>query len=195
MKTTSRRTIVAMVWACLILPAKASPGARRIDGDHSSIHVHVHKSGLFSAFGHDHDIEATIESGEMTEAGAASVEIRVDARKLHVLDQDDSADTRAEVQKTMLGPRVLDAERYPEIHFRSTAVKPEGTDHWLVTGDLDLHGQTHPVTVDVTLKNGLYNGTAILKQTMFGITPVTIAGGAVRVKDDLKIDFQIAVDK
>ena len=102
MKTTSRRTIVAMVWACLILPAKASPGARRIDGDHSSIHVHVHKSGLFSAFGHDHDIEATIESGEMTEAGAASVEIRVDARKLHVLDQDDSADTRAEVQKTML---------------------------------------------------------------------------------------------
>jgi polyisoprenoid-binding protein YceI len=72
-------------------------------------------------------------------------------------------------------------------------VEFRGADHWLVSGNLDLHGQTQPIAVDVTLKDGLYKGSAILKQTKFGITPVTVAGGTVKVKDDLKIEFHIVV--
>jgi len=63
----------------------------------------------------------------------------------------------------------------------------------VVSATLDLHGQTHPVTVEVTRKDGLYRGSATLKQTASGITPVAIAGGTVRVKDDLKIEFEIAL--
>lgn len=195
MANTSRRAIAAVLWAWLIVPTAARPDGRAIDATRSSVHVHVLKSGLFSAFAHNHDVEAPLESGEVKEDGTPSVELRVDARKLRVLDPEASADTRAEIQKTMQGPQVLDAERYAEIHFRSTKVQPAGADHWLVAGDLNLHGQTHPVTVDVTLKNGVYRGSATLKQTAFGITPVTIAGGTVKVKDDLKIDFQIAVSE
>ena len=46
----------------------------------------------------------------------ASVLMRV--RDAKVSDKD-----RAEIQKTMLGPEVLDVERYPEIVFRSTAAE------------------------------------------------------------------------
>jgi len=95
----------------------------------------------------------------------------------------------------MHGPQVLDADRYPEIHFRSTTVEPNGADHWRVSGNLDLHGQTHPVTADVTLKDGVYQGSAILKQTAFGITPVTVAGGTVKVKDEVRIEFQISLSQ
>jgi len=193
MTNTSHRAIAAVLWAWLIVPTASRPDGRAMDAAHSSIHVRVFKSGLFSAFAHNHDVQAPIDSGEVAEAGAPFVELHVDAQKLRVFDPEVSADTRAEIQKTMQGPQVLDAGRYPEIHFLSTTIQSAGTDHWLVTGNLDLHGQTHPITVDVTLKDGLYKGSATLKQTAFGITPVTVAGGTVKVKDDLKIDFQIAL--
>src|SRR5206468_47326 len=94
---------------------------------------------------------------------------------------------------TMLGPEVLDSERYSEILFRSTSVEPAGADRWKVRGDLTLHGQTHPVAVDVTRKDGHYLGYAVLKQTAFGIKPVSIAGGTIRVKDDVKVEFDIVM--
>jgi polyisoprenoid-binding protein YceI len=64
-----------------------------------------------------------------------------------------------------------------------------------VHGTLDLHGESHPVTVDVALKDGVYRGTATLKQTGFGIAPVSVAGGTVKVKDEVKVEFAIALVK
>ena len=183
------------IFACMTWAAAASTDGRVIDGAHSSLKIRVNKTGFFSAFGHNHEIEAPIESGEVAESDSPSVELRVNARELRVLDPEASADTRAQVQKTMLGPQVLDTEHFPKIHFQSTKVEAKGTDHWLVHGTLDLHGQSHPVTVDVALKDGVYRGTATLKQTEFGIKPVTAAGGTVKVKDEIKVEFEIALVK
>jgi polyisoprenoid-binding protein YceI len=183
------------IFASLTWAAAASTDGRVIDGAHSSLKIRVNKTGFFSAFGHNHEIEAPIESGEVAESGSPSVELRVNTRELRVLDPEASADTRAQVQKTMLGPQVLDTERFPKIHFQSTKVETKGTDHWLVHGALDLHGQSHPVTVDVSLKDGVYRGTGALKQTEFGIKPVTAAGGTVKVKDEVKVEFAIALVK
>ena len=193
MKKKPSQRITLIVWACIMLWSPASPAQRQIDTQKSSLRIHVSKSGLFSAFAHDHDIDAPIESGSVTENGTPAVEILVDTRKLRVLDPETSSDTRLEIQNTMLGPQVLETERYPELHFRSVTVRPVGTDRWIVTGTLDLHGQTHQVTVDVMRKDGLYRGSTTLKQTSFGMTPVTVAGGTVKVKDDLRIEFQIAL--
>jgi polyisoprenoid-binding protein YceI len=196
MNKSSRAIIAGLaVLGCVTWVAAAGPGPRAIDAAHSSLKVRVSKSGVFSAFAHNHEIEAPIESGEVTEAGNPSVGLRVDARKMSVLDPEASADTRSQIQKTMLGPQVLDTERFSEIHFQSTEVEPKETNHWLVHGTLDLHGQSHPVTVDVSLKDGVYRGTASLKQTDFGIKPVTVAGGTVKVKDEIKVEFAIALVK
>jgi polyisoprenoid-binding protein YceI len=194
-KISRALSAVVAIFACMTWAAAASAGGRLIDGAHSSLKVRVNKSGFFSAFAHNHEIEAPIESGEVAESGSLAVELRVDARKMRVLDPGASADTRAEVQKKMLGPQVLDTERFPEIHFQSTEVEAKGADHWLVHGTLDLHGQRHPVMVDVALKDGVYRGTASLKQTGFGITPVSVGGGTVKVKDEVKVEFEIALVK
>jgi polyisoprenoid-binding protein YceI len=95
----------------------------------------------------------------------------------------------------MQGPEVLDVGRFPEIHFQSTGAESRGTDRWVIQGNLDLHGQTHPISFEVTLKDGLYEGTAVLKQSEFGITPVRVAGGTVKVKDEIKVKFSIALQK
>ena len=58
-------------------------------------------------------------------------------------------------------------------------------------GDLTLHGVTQPVELPITLANGRYTGSVKLKQTDFGIAPVSIAGGTVKVKDVIEIVFEI----
>jgi polyisoprenoid-binding protein YceI len=187
--------IALMLWLPLSRLAAASSDAREVDGANSAMTVHVYKSGFLSAFGHNHEIQAPIQSGQVRESGSPSVEIRVDARKLRVLDPEVSDSTKAQIQETMLGTQVLDADRFQEIRFQSTGVERKGPDHWIVHGNLALHGRDHPIAFEVTLKDARYRGSAILKQTDFGITPVTVAGGTVKVKDEVKVEFDIALMK
>jgi polyisoprenoid-binding protein YceI len=161
-----------------------------IDAGKSVMTVRVYKAGLLSVAGHNHDIAAPIAGGAV-DAAAHHVELRANANALEVRDQDASDKDRAEIQKTMRGPQVLDAERYPEIVFRSTSAEGAGTGAWKVQGNLTLHGQTRTVAVDVRETNGHYVGTSRLKQTDFGIKPIKVAGGTVRVKDEVRIEFDI----
>jgi len=180
------RILIFTLLCCSLCLAQSAP----IDPVRSKITIHVDKTGLFSFAGDKHEIAAPILSGTVDEKPGV-VEFTIDARKLQVLDPQLEEKKKAEVQTTMLGPSVLYSTKYPEIRFHSTKVAPAGANAWNVSGDLTLHGQTHPVSVLVKKENGAYTGSAKLKQTAFGITPVTVAGGTVKVKDELKLEFEI----
>ena len=162
-----------------------------IDVNKSSLKIRVFKSGAFSAFAHDHEIQAPIEEGKIDSSASSSVQLRVDSRKMRVLDPEISADKRAEIQQTMEGTAVLDVAHFPEISYRSTAITKIGDDHWEVRGNLNLHGKDQLVVVSVSLDGGHYRGSASFKQSNFGISPIRIAGGTVKVKDEVKIEFDI----
>ena len=192
MKAKKALTTLAIA-GILITPEVARGEKRPIDVARSTMKVHVYRTGLFAAFAHDHEIEAPIARGEVESAAPASVWLEVDARKLRVLDPQLSEKKRAEVQSTMDGPKVLDSSRVPKIRFQSTELVQAGAGHWTLHRMLTLYGQTRPVAVDVTEKDGRYRGSATLKQRDFGITPVTIAGGTVRVKDEVRVEFEIVL--
>jgi len=195
MRLTRLAVVILAISSCLA-PANLSGQAKAIDANKSTLTVRVFKSGAFSAFAHDHEILAPIEEGKIQDDSAkASVQLRVDSRKMRVLDPETSADKRGEIQHTMQGASVLDVEKFPEISYQSTAVTSRGEDHWEVRGDLTLHGQKQAVAVQVSLQDGHYRGSASLKQTAFGITPIRIAGGTVKVKDEVKIEFDIVPAK
>ena len=177
----------------VLLSFTATPGAepRPIDVEHSTLTVFVYKSGLFSAFGDDHVIRAPIASGSISADVPFAVDVSVRSANLEVLDPKLAADKRSEVQTRMLGREVLDSAKFPDITFRSTAIEPAGADRWTVTGRLTIHGETQPATFSVVRKDGRYRGTASLKQRAFGIEPITVAGGAVKVKDEVKVEFDI----
>jgi len=178
----------------LLGPASARSQKRTIDAAKSAMTIRVYKAGFFSAFAHNHEIAAPVAEGSVEASARPAVELRVDARKLRVLDPEASARARAKIQKTMEGPQVLDSSRFPDIVFRSSAVEKAGGAHWVVCGELTLRGQTHPVLVDVTEeKDGRYRGSARLRQRDFGIEPVRLAGGTVKVKDEVKVEFEIAL--
>ena len=162
---------------------------RQIDSS-SRLVVHAYKSGLFSGLADNHEIEVPISEGSVDEGGL-QVKFSVEARRMKVLDPKLSADKRREVQERMEGPEVLDSARFPTITFESTKVERTDPGSLLVQGRLSLHGAARPISLTVKNENGRYVGTCTLSQREFGITPISIAGGTVKVKDELKIEFDM----
>jgi polyisoprenoid-binding protein YceI len=172
----------------LVCAGGVSAQQHKVDTQKSTLTIHVGKTGALSAAGHEHEVRAPIHSGTAETGSHPAVEIHVNAAELRVVDKDAEKD-RAEVQKTMLGPEVLDSEKHQEIVFKSTGAKSSGEGKWTLRGNLTLHGQTKPVTVQVVLKDGRYTGESTVKLTDFGIKPPGKAG--VRAKDEVKIEFDV----
>lgn len=176
--------------ASLAVAPAAQPQQRAIDVHASTMTVRVSKAGLFSALGHDHEIVAPISGGSVN-AMARQVNVSVNAAALKVKDADISETDRAQIQTTMLGPEVLDVQHYSTISFRAIRAEATGPSTWTVEGNLTLHGRTRPVVIVVRENSGHYIGSSRFKQTAFDITPIKVAGGTIRVKDEIRIDVDI----
>ena len=104
---------------------------------------------------------------------------------------------RDEINRRMR-QEVLETDDYPEIVYECTGVTASGTGdrYWVaLKGDLTLHGTTKsiPVSARVTVNgNSLRaSGDFPLRQSDFGIAPVSAAAGTIRVKDEVKCTFDI----
>jgi hypothetical protein len=164
---------------------------RPIDPNNSKLTILVGKEGLLSIFGHEHEVSAKIAHGEIATSAPESVEFVVETEKMILRDPHESETSRAKLQATMLGPQVLDADKYPEIHFLSETVERRDDSHWRVNGNLALHGATKRIAMEARLEGGHYRGKVLLKQTDYGIAPIRAAMGFVNVKDEIEIEFDI----
>ena len=183
-----RRLTCSLVLAMSFQLAAAQ--AADVDTGRSSIKVKVEKTGLFSAFAHNHTIEAPLASGRLdTEKRTAA--LAFNAKEMKVLDEGVKDSERADIDQTMKSDKVLDVQRFPEIHFVSTSITPQEAGRFQVRGNLTLHGTTRPVEFPISFSKDRYSGSVKLKQTDFGIAPVSIAGGTVKVKDVIEVVFDI----
>lgn len=185
--------LVAALTLAVVVAAAAAPQAEPppVDLQHSKITVYVYKQGLFSFLADNHTIDAPIARGSY-DARRMTVQLTVDVSKMRVMDPQLNPARRSTVQSNMLSAQVLDAAKYPNITFQSTSIAGTASGPWTVSGNLQLHGQTHPIAFQV--KNdgtGHVTGFAIVRQTAYGITPIKIAGGAVSVKDDVRVEFDV----
>jgi polyisoprenoid-binding protein YceI len=182
-----------MISGLALLAAAASLGAqdKPIDAKRSSITIHVGKAGMFSAAGHEHWVEAPISSGVLNESSAPRVEFKVETAKMTVRrDPKVNDKDQAQIQKDM-ETMTLDTAKYPEIAFRSSRIEKLGEGQWKVEGTLSLHGAIKPVSLIVKRNGEAYAGHVVIKQTDFGIKPVSVGGGMVKVKNEVDIEFQI----
>jgi polyisoprenoid-binding protein YceI len=190
----------------LFLAAQAAPAGRgtvlAIDAAESHVTILVGKAGVLSFAGHAHEVVAPAVRGSVafdpTDWPHASVSLEFDAAALRVTGKGESASDVPTVQHTMLGEQVLDVQRFSTIAFtsRRVAVAFDGLHAAAVTidGDMTLHGTTRPMTIKASATvdasgHVTATGAFTLKQTDFGLVPVTAAGGTVRVKDDVEIQF------
>jgi polyisoprenoid-binding protein YceI len=162
-----------------------------IDTQRSTITIHVGKTGLLSAAAHEHTIDAPIASGTIRESGAPHIEFTVETAKMTVRpDPKFDAKTQATIQ-TDMDEMTLETKKFPQITFRSSRIEKVADGQWKVDGDLSLHGVSKPVSLTVKQTGDSYTTHTVLKQTDFGIKPITVGGGMIKVKNEVEIDFQI----
>ncbi len=187
--------------------AEAAGVARyRLDAGQSRFTVQAFAEGLFSSFGHNpiiaiRDFEGEVEFVPGTLEGAR-VRLTIKADSLAVTGDVKEKD-RLEIERMMRGD-VLEVSTYPEITFESKSVTAsriaEGRYRFRAIGDLTLHGVTQrnlwisgeATTGEDTLRA---QGEFSLKQTDYKIKPVSVAGGTLKVKNELKFKFDITAEK
>jgi polyisoprenoid-binding protein YceI len=171
----------------------------------SQFTVQVFSGGMLSAFGHSPTIiirEFTAEAEVNSETvEQASLKVVIQAASLSVKDGISDKDKR-EIER-MMQQEILETSSYPEIVYECssfTASKVgEGQYSVTVNGELTMHGVTHPQPVLVRLaltQDSLRAfGNFTLRQTDYDLTLASVAGGALKVKDELKFSFNILARK
>lgn len=180
--------------------AAAGQKVYRIDAAQSLVAVTVRRGGAFARFGHDHVVASRTLSGYAApDAGRADFQFRLDQMTVDEaplrteagLDTQPDADAIAGTRNNML-TRVLEAERFPVVMLRAERV-PGKADALRLA--VTLHGVTRKVDVTTKIeRNGaqlVASGALTLLQTDFGITPMSVMGGAMTVQDPMELRFRI----
>lgn len=167
----------------------------------SRFQVQAFSGGLLSALGHNPNFAIRGLVGDMSfreeTLEDASLVIRVDAGSIHLTD-DISERDRREIERNMHRD-VLETDRFPEILFVTSRItvlnRSDNPVPVILDGNLTLHGQTRAQSVQakVALYSGLLRafGEFSVWQTDYGIALVTVAGGTLKLKDELKLRFDI----
>jgi polyisoprenoid-binding protein YceI len=171
----------------------------------SQFTVQVFSGGLLSAFGHNPTIAISNFVGEVQvdpdDVERSSLRVTVKAESLTVKDNVADKDRR-EMERAM-HEEILEAASYPEIVYECTKISAsktgEGQYSLTLTGDLTLHGvtrsQTVPARVSLAEDSLRAFGTFTLLQTDYDLKLASVAGGALKVKDEVKFSFNILARK
>ena len=162
-------------------------------------------TGLFAAFGHSPLFAIRQFAGEVKFAPDASeqtaLRVVAQATSLELLDKMSDKDRR-EIENTMRND-VLETSRFPEIVFEASSPSiskaGDGIYGANLQGRLTLHGVTQPqqVSTQVSVNQAQLRafGEFTVRQTSFGIKLVSAAAGTLKVKDDVKISFDLVARK
>jgi Fe-Mn family superoxide dismutase len=165
-------------------------GTYRLGPRDGTLSVRTGRVGAAAKAGHDllmhvTSWDATIEVAADQQAIAVSLD--VDSASLRVrqgtggmqpLGDDDKANIEQTIDDEVLFRR--------PIVFKSTDVQSVGDD-LSVQGDLELLGTTRPISFELNAADGKLRGSAVLKQSDWGMTPYTALFGALKVADEIEV--------
>jgi polyisoprenoid-binding protein YceI len=148
----------------------------------TTVRGQFHKFTVTTNFDEAHPELSTVEA----HIDASSIDTGMDARDAHLRSED-----------------FFDAAKYPELVFRSTGIKKVG-DGYTIDGDLTMHGQTRPVTLDAEIggivpdmrggrRAGFSASTKISRKEWGLIWNGALESGGVLVGDEVKITMDLAV--
>ncbi|MDZ5457101.1 YceI family protein [Azohydromonas lata] len=184
---------------------RAEPGTYTLDPARSEIAVLVRRGGALARLGHDHVVSHPALQGHFSvpAGGGSRAEgevtvllsgLVVDDPALRARYALDTQPTPAAVEGTRANmlQRVLQDYRFPLARLRLSAEPRPSAD---VDVEIALHGVTRRqrVAVDWQAERGELRGRGrlVLLQSDFGMQPLTVLGGALRVEDRLEMDFEL----
>ena len=181
----------------------AYTGNFRLGPDTGRVVIKTSRAGLAARAGHDLTIEVTrwsaqveVPAEENGGLAAATVSAELDLGSLEpregtggvkpLTDSD-----RRDIKKTMAG--ILGAAT---VTFASSRIVTSGSSGGAIEGTATLNGKTQPVRLQVTAPGeGRYRGGGTLVQTAFGLKPYTGFFGALKLKDEVGVEFEVDLSK
>ena len=201
-----RIIIIAFILAVLMSPVTvAAPPATvtyNLDASQSKFMAHANAGGLLWFKGHNHHLQASDFSGrvEITPQTItpASLRLVVKAASLHETGADFTEPQKQIINKE-LKEIVFHPDQYPDITFQSTNVTAKMTtaDRYEVKidGDLTLHGVTRRITIPAVVTLSGNNLRAVgefsIDRDDYKVKATSAAHGLVRVKNNVKFEFDI----
>jgi polyisoprenoid-binding protein YceI len=168
-------------------------GTWRVDPAHSKVGFAVKHMGVATVRGEFGEFEGALEIGDDLASSkatgsvkTASVDTNQDGRDEHLRSAD-----------------FFEVEKYPEISFSSTSIEKVDDETVKITGDLTLHGETHPVELEAEI-GGVETGpegetrtglevTGTLSRKEWGMHfNAALGSGNVVVSDKVKLTLDIA---
>ena len=153
--------------------------------------VFAFREGLLSRAAHD--LEFRVERFEIrVDDASRQIEATFNARSLRLesamldgrpedLRPDDVQKIHDHIEKD-----VLHTSQYPEVRFSSSEVQ-EVDGGFRVQGSLGLHGQAHPMSVDIRSEGEGWTTELSLDQRQYGIKPFRALFGMIRIKPVVRV--------
>jgi polyisoprenoid-binding protein YceI len=171
----------------------------------STFTVRAFAAGLLSAFGHNPTITIPDIEGEIIlnpgEIEQSSMRMVAHPAAMTVTD-DISEKDRQEINRKM-HDEVLESDSFPDIVYECSHLSASKTgegQYWAaLRGELTVHGvkRNQPISARLSLNGDtlLAAGEFSIRLSDYEIRPVSAVGGTIKLKDEVKLSFNISARK
>jgi polyisoprenoid-binding protein YceI len=184
-------------------PVAATTGNFRLGPDVGRVVIRTGRAGLAARAGHDLTIEVTRWSAQVQvpaeEDGgltAATVSAELDLGSLEVREGKGGAKPLTDGDRREIKKQIGGILGGGTASFTSSRIIVSGASGGAIEGTATLNGKSQPVRLQVTSPGeGRYRGGGTLNQTAFGIKPYTGFFGALKLKDEVVVEFEADLSK
>lgn len=134
--------VVTTAFCALAAPLTAASAEYTLDPTHTVVMFDVFHVGFAPTIGVFEDVQGSF-TYDMDSQSLSDVSVTIEAKSVNTF--------LSARDKHVKNADFLDVRKHPEITFIATSSKPTSTTTGTVTGDLTILGETHPITLDVTL--------------------------------------------
>jgi len=186
-----------LIFALATASLQAEPSTWKIDTSHSAAQFSV-----------KHMMVSTVRGGFGAMTGTVVYDqANPTATKVEAVVDVNTVDTRNERRdKHLRSADFFDVEKFPQMTFKSTAVRPVSPGKMQLIGDLTIRGTTKQVTFEVEGPTAPINtgrgfkmgavATTVINRKDFGMTwNRAIEAGGVTVGDEVTLTIDIQLDK
>jgi hypothetical protein len=185
----------------------------RVDPERSVVSLKVYREGSLARLGHNHIVVIPRITGtvfrqdSLARSGARLLlpmrDVHIDRPTDRRAAGEDFSDRISEkaiegTRRNMLGPDLLDTERFPLIEMRVAGIRGSPPQVTLVTR-VKVKGRVSDLAIPAHLELGAQRikvwGSVSLSQRQLGLEPFSVMGGNLRVRDAIEVDFYIIANR
>ncbi len=166
-------------------------GTWQLDPMHTQVEFAVKHLGMMTVRGHFADVQ-TSGNIDVEHPEASSVNVVIQTASIRTDNERRDSDLRTS--------NILGVEDYPNITFKSTKIEAAGADHYTMTGDLTIKGNTRSVTLAI-VKYGDFNDPMMghrigygaetrITRKDFGLNVDMLLDGRLVIGDEIQITIQ-----